>query len=157
MMSGEGTMVSIELTPEFASKAGGLAIEFPDGIHKITPLVRLSSKGKAFVEIAASKSVSGEIRVLLDGNVVGTKSIVAGEEAERSMQGIRSASLLDSWLFPAEEALPGDGPLAKIEFKYPGSEFTMLPGGGELGVILVFLVASMAFGVAVLKPLNIQI
>ena len=50
-----------------------------------------------------------------------------------------------------------DSPIERISFVYPDSDLGWLPGSGILGVMLVFLVASMAFGVAILKPLGIQI
>jgi hypothetical protein len=44
-----------------------------------------------------------------------------------------------------------------VSFVYPESDLGWLPGSGPMGVILVFLVASMAFGIAALKPLGVQI
>jgi hypothetical protein len=156
MMSGDGTMVVIELKSEYASEASSLTVEFPDGIRAISPIVRSASEGRAFVEIAATKAVSGEITVLIDGVVVGVKEIVTGDQPERRMQPRRSSSFWAAWLLPAEDGFGDDSKLASIGFTYPDRQLAMLPGG-ELGIVLIFFIASMAFGVAVLKPLNIQI
>ena len=43
-----------------------------------------------------------------------------------------------------------------MKFTYPDRELRVLPGGVG-GVILTFFIASIVFGIAILKPLNIQI
>ena len=74
------------------------------------------------------------------------------------MQGRATAGFWASWLFPAETTFAAGSPLADVEFRYPTRDlrFGFLPDG-ELGILLVFFFASILFGVAILKPLNIQI
>jgi hypothetical protein len=64
---------------------------------------------------------------------------------------------IEAILWPAEAPLASDSAFARVTCAYPDGELGWLPGSGVLGVLLVFLVASMAFGAAVLKPLGIQI
>ena len=59
-------------------------------------------------------------------------------------------------LWPAEDRFASDCPIDTVKFAYPERDLGWLPGGVG-GILLVFLIASMAFGVALLKPLNIQI
>ena len=75
----------------------------------------------------------------------------------RWMQPERVGSALVAILWPVEETFDGDSGFAKISFVYPESDLGWLPMSGVLGVLVVFFVASMAFGVAILKPLGIQI
>ena len=72
------------------------------------------------------------------------------------MQPVRVSSFWTSWLYPAEDAFSAESPLATVEFTYPSRELRYLMGG-EAGILLMFLVFSMLFGAAVLKPLKIQI
>jgi len=156
MLSGEGTMVTIELKSEHANRAKELHLELPEGIVPITKLARSASTGQAFVEIAAVESVRGEIRVFLGDDLVGSKKIVAGNERTRTMQPVRTSSFWLSWMFPAEDTLGAGSPLASVEFHYPNRELAYIPDG-EIGILVVFFLASIVFGAAVIKPLRIQI
>ncbi len=156
MMSGEGTMITIEMKPGQESQAADLDVTLPEGLVAITPLVRSGATGKAFLEVVATESVRGDIEILVGNTVVGTKAIVAGDEPTRTMQPRRTNSFWWSWLLPAEDTFEADGPLQDVTFLYPSRDLGWLPGG-EGGIVLVFLLASMAFGAAMLKPLKIQI
>ena len=90
---------------------------------------------------------------------VASKQIVTGDvDLPDKMQPERVGSFFASWLWPAEPTTGGTS-FEHVAFAYP--ERT-LPGlgflpGGPFGVLLVFLIASMLFGVLILKPLGIQI
>ena len=83
------------------------------------------------------------------------KRLSAGT-AERAMQPERVRGVFSSLLWPAEDAFERDSAFARIAFRYPDSELGPLPGGAS-GVLIVFLVASMVAGFALLKPLGIEI
>lgn len=156
MMSGEGTLVTISMGEGQAQRVSGIDVEFPEGIEAISPMVRVPSTGKAFVEVAAFAPVIGEIQVMLDGQVVGTKEITAGDRTRR-MQGRRTSSFWWSWLLPAESTFASGDAIADVEFVYPSSDLRFGLPGGEGGILVIFFIASIVFGIAVLKPLNIQI
>jgi hypothetical protein len=156
LLSGQGTMLQVELKREHAHRASELAFVLPEGVRAITPIVRAPSDGLAFVEVVAVEPVQSEIQIELAGEVIAQKDFVAGDEPTRRMQPRRVSSFWASWLLPAEDAFGADSPVATIEFKYPDRDFAYLPGG-EIGIVLVFFVASILFGVLVLKPLKIQI
>jgi hypothetical protein len=107
------------------------------------------------VEFCAVQPGAAEILFRVDGEVVGSKAVVAGEP-QRSMQPERVSSFFLSWLWPAEPTFAASSPLERVSFRYPERELGFLPGGPG-GVLLTFFVASIVFGLAVLKPLNIQI
>ena len=53
-------------------------------------------------------------------------------------------------------AVPGSSPFERVSFVYPDGDLGWFPGG-PTGVLAVFVLASMVFGVLVMKPLGIQI
>jgi hypothetical protein len=139
-----------------AADVGGLVIEYPDGVQVVSPLVRSTVSGEAWQEIVATASGVHEIVLRLPDGTSETKLFAAGDVAPRTMQPQRVQGL-GAILWPAEPPLAGDSAFARVSFTYPDGHLGWLPGSGIMGVLLVFLVASMAFGAVVLKPLGIQI
>jgi hypothetical protein len=82
--------------------------------------------------------------------------VTAGEEPQRLMQPERVSSFFSSWLWPAEPTFAAESPIGSVSFEYPERDLGFFPGG-PFGVLLIFFLASILFGVAILKPLNIQI
>ncbi len=156
LLPGQGTLIDVTMREGAESQVLGLELRLPPWIRAISPLARSEGEGLASIEVVAVGAGQGEIEVLIDGKPVGTKEIVAGTEPTRVMQPERVSSFWSSWLWPAEDTFAAESPVAHVKFEYPDSELGFLPGGVG-GVILVFLVASLLFGVLVLKPLNIQI
>lgn len=156
-LAGTGTVVQIELADDAKADVAGLTIEYPDFIRPLTELpVRAPSAGRAFQEIVATAPGSGQITfTLADGTSV-TKDIVAGDEAPRMMQPERVQGFFVSWLWPAEDSFAGDSAFNRIHFVYPDSELRWMPDG-VFGVLVTFLIASIVFGLAAMKPLKVQI
>ncbi len=155
MLPGQGTMLTVHMKSGEEARVASLEFDFPEGIRAISPVVRSTVDGRAFVEIVAFDAVQDVIRVRVDG-AEETKDIVAGDRATRLMQPRRTSSFWWSWLLPAESTFAADSPVADIEFSYPDRHLAYLPGG-EGGIVIVFFLASLVFGAAVLKPLKIQI
>ena len=156
LQSGKGTMIEVQMKKGSEGDAMKLTLQYPEGIRAVSPLVRNAHLGVAFQEVVATESVNGEIDILVDGRSVGTKRIVAGDERTRLMQPERVSSFWLSWLWPAEDTFAGDNPIESIQFEYPERDIPWMLDG-PIGVILMFFLASVVFGVLVLKPLNIQI
>lgn len=153
IVAGQGTLIEVVLEREHERDVAGLSIEYPAGVEAVSPLVRAG--GRAFQEVVARAPGRHEIVVRLEGGARETKLLFAGE-AGRVMQGERGSGVFHALLWPAEDAFAGDSPFERITFAYPDSEFGWLPGGIG-GVLLVFLVASMAAGALAIKPLKVQI
>jgi len=156
MLPGRGTMLEIRMKEDRRAEASRLTVELPSYLKARSPLVRNPRDGLAVLEFAAIAPGSGDVRLLVDGRLAGTKVVVAGDEAPRSMQPERVSSFWASWLWPAEPTFPADSPIDSVRFQYPDRDLGLLPGGA-VGVLLTFVLASIAFGIAILKPLNIQI
>ena len=156
-LPGRGTMLTIEFEEERKGDAAGLELQLPEGLEAISPLVRNAADGKAFQEIVATRAGEFDITLVLAGGNQATKHIVAGErEGVRWMQPERVRGFFSSMLWPVEERFDSSTGLARVSFAYPESDLGWMPGG-PLGIIIVFLIASMAFGFLLLKPLGIQI
>lgn len=155
VMPGRGTLIEVELAADRAALVEGLEIDYPRGLKPLSPLVRVASQGRAFQEVIATEAGAHVLELrLADGTRV-RKSFVAGEAA-RLMQPERAQGFFASLLWPAEDALPSGSPFERVAFTYPDNHFGWLPSGST-GVLVLFLLASMAFGVLVMKPLRIQI
>ena len=144
------------MKPGRNAEVSGLTVELPSHLKALSPLVRNERDGIAAVEFTAISPGSGDARLLVNGRLVGTKLIVSGTQAPRTMQPERVSDFWSSWLWPAEPTIDATSPIATVAFAYPDRHMGFLPGGA-FGVLLTFCVASILFGIAVLKPLNIQI
>jgi hypothetical protein len=156
MLPGRGTMLEVRMKPEHAADAARLRAEFPPHLEALSPLARNASDGVAVVEFAAIAEGTGDVRFFVGDQLVGTKAVCAGSTAPRSFQPERVSSFWSSWLWPAEPTFPADSPIDSVRFEYPERHIGFLPGG-PLGILVTFFLASIVFGIAVLKPLNIQI
>ncbi|HUR27952.1 MAG TPA: hypothetical protein VM509_07190 [Planctomycetota bacterium] len=163
-LAGAGTLLEVQLEPESAKLLKSLRVILPDGVVALSPLVRVLGEARAYQEIAATKSGVHEIRLELDGRVE-TKSFCAGDASLRVMQPRRVNNRdwfrltdPDHWpaLWPAEPGFAADSPFASVAVAYPERDLGWLPGG-ESGILITFVVASMLFGLVALKPLGVQI
>lgn len=155
-LAGAGQSLEIQFKDDRRSDAARLEVVFPEGIQPASKLVRNGFEGFASQEFFAVGPVNGVIELKVDGQVVGTKEIVAGTEPAKSMQPERVSGFWPAWLWPAEDTFGSDSPVATVAFEYPTRELRWLPGGPG-GILLVFFIASIVFGAAILKPLNITI
>ncbi len=156
-LPGDGTELRVEFSPDQKAAASGLSIHLPEGLQAASPLVRNATEGLAFQEIVATRPGVYDIDLRLADGSSFTKQIVAGDEAEPLMQPERVKSFFASWLWPAEDRFAADDPIARVSFAYPESDLGWLPLSGPIGVLVAFVVASMAFAFAAVKPLGVQI
>lgn len=165
MMPGQGTLLEVRLGPGHEREIAGLQVELPRGVVAISPLVRAPAEGRAFQEVVAIEPGMHKLAFVLPGGVREEKLFAAGDIAPRTLQPRRVSSRdwwrltdPDQWpaLWPAEPAFAADSPFRTIAFRYPSRELGWLPGG-EGGVLIAFVVASMLFGFLAVKPLGVQI
>ncbi|HIG86572.1 MAG TPA: hypothetical protein EYQ25_05985 [Planctomycetes bacterium] len=156
-LAGQGTTFEIEFIPEMKSAAGDLVVDLPEGVVAVSPLVRVPRQGRAFIEVVAIQPGIHEIS-FTSGSHTEIKLLHAGIEGlEREMQPERGRGFLSALLWPAEPAFAGDSPFALIRTVYPERPLGWLPGSGPIAVLLAFVLLSMAFGFAALKPLGVEI
>ena len=119
--------------------------------------MRVPARGLAFQELVATRAGAQALGLLLADGTRESKLFVAGVKPERRMQPERVQSFWASMIWPAEPAFASGSPLAKVYFEYPDRDLGWLPGSGPFAVLLTFILASMAFGFLVMKPLGVQI
>jgi len=153
---GKGHVVTVELSDEQRALASDVVVELPSTLELKSQVVRSATKGRVWFEVVATGSGVGDIVLSTPGGAAVTKQVVTGDaELPRSMQPERTASFWGAWLWPAEDTLAGT-PFTRVSFVYPERDLPYLPDG-PFGILLVFLIASMAFGFVLLKPLGITI
>ncbi len=157
MLAGQGTELRIEFKEDQKRRAGELEVILPDGLLALSPLVRIGVAGVAFQEIVATTPGEHTVELRFPDGTSYTKSIFAGDEAPRMMQPERVSGMLTASLWPAEDSFPSASPIEHIAFVYPERDCGWLPLSGPLGVMTWFVVASMLFAFAVIKPLGVQI
>lgn len=156
MLPGRGTMLEIFMKAESRMQVSKLQINLPPHLVALSPLARNERDGIAVMEFAAVATGTADLEFLVDGILIGSKSVTAGVDGPRSLQPERVSGFWSSWLWPAEPTFQPDSPIDSVRFAYPVKDLGFLPSGPG-GVLLTFFLASILFGVAVLKPLNIQI
>jgi len=169
LLAGRGTLVEVDLKAASKAQIAGLRVILPAGLEAVSPLVRAPSEGRAFQEVVAVAPGDHEIVFELPDGQGGvtreTKRFVAGTEPTRRMQPRRVEAA--SWyriddpdhcslLWPAEPGFTKASPFSSIAIAYPHRDLGWMPSG-ELGILIVMVVASMLFGVVALKPLGVQI
>ncbi len=156
MLPGEGTMLEIEMAKGREAEVAGMSIRLPAGLKAVSRPVINTADGVAFQEVIAVQEGEWEVEFVFADGKSAIKRIVTGEERARVMQPERVSSFLLSWIWPAEDRFPSDCPIASVKFEYPTRDLRFLPDGPG-AILVIFFLASMAFGVAILKPLGIQI
>ncbi len=162
---GQGTLIEVRLAAGHEREIAGLSIELPKGVKALSPLVRSPSDGRAFQEVTAIEAGDHVLEFQLAGGAKETKLFSAGQVAPRSMQP-RRVSSSDWWrivspddcplFWPAEPSFDSSSPFRTIALSYPSRDQGWMPNG-EAGILVAFVVASMIFGLAVIKPLGVQI
>jgi len=165
LLAGQGTLIEIRMKDRRAALAGDLTLTLPEGVRAVSPLVRSAADGRAFQEVVALTPGEHEIRFSVPGSEPEVLKLVAGTEATRTMQPRRVAN--DNWyriddpdicalLWPAAPGFTSESPFATAAISYPERDLGWLPGG-EMGILITFVLASMVFGLVALKPLGVQI
>lgn len=156
MLPGRGTMLEVRMKAGRGGEVEDLAVQLPPHLKALSPLARNARDGIAVMEFVPIAEGAADVQFLVAGTLVGTKNVAAGSAHPRHMQPERVSSFWSSWLWPAEPTFPPESPIDSVRFLYPDRDLGYLPGGA-FGVLLTFFLASIVFGIAVLKPLNIQI
>lgn len=168
VLAGDGVLVEVEMSPGHEQAVKGLRLILPETLEATSRLFRYAGSGQGIAsqEVVAIAPGIHDIEVILADGTRETKQIVTGTgtEVPRSFQPMRTSTrdwyaLLDKspFLWPAEPALEADSPIRSITLRgYPDRDQGWLPDGIG-GILLTLIVASMIFGVAVLKPLGVTI
>jgi hypothetical protein len=156
MLPGRGHMLEVRMKRDRGDAVSGLEVRLPSHLKALSPLARNARDGIAVMEFVPIAAGTADVELWVGGVLAGVKSVSAGDAPPRRMQPERVSDFWSSWLWPAEPTFAPESPLDSVRFAYPDRDLGILPGGA-FGVLLTFFLASIVFGIAVLKPLNIQI
>ena len=168
LLAGRGTLVEVELGRPTARQrgrargapprgsAGRFAAGARPGRRPRLPGGGRRGPGPARDRLRAARWRRGVARE--------TKLFAAGEAARRMQpRRVEAAAWYKvhdpdacSLLWPAEPAFSADSPFHAIAIAYPYRDLGWMPGG-EGGILIVLVLASMLFGFLALKPLGVQI
>jgi hypothetical protein len=157
MLAGQGTELRIEFKGDQKKRASELEVVLPEGLVATSPLVRVGAAGLAFIEFVATAPGEHVVELRFPDGTSYEKTIVAGEVPTRTMQPERVSGMLSAALWPAEDSFDSASPIAHLAFAYPERDCGWLPMSGPIGIMTWFVVASMLFAFAVIKPLGVQI
>ena len=142
--TGTVQLLQVELDPEAGIAASELELALPEGVALDAPPVHTADH-RAFFRLRADAPGDHVLRLSLGDRVYEKGWAVGGDWRKVPAGRLRG---LEAILYPAELALPGDGPLRSIDLKPPARGLGPLPDG-ELGIVLWTLVVSLAAGFAV--------
>jgi hypothetical protein len=132
-------------------QAADVRLELPPGVVLDAPPVR-TARGEIAWRLRANAEGDHVLRVHVGDSVLEKGWAVGGPP--RKVPVLRTKGW-EALLYPGEAGLAADAPLASLAFSaqvplprgYPERELGWMPGG-ELGIMLVFLVVSIAAGLA---------
>lgn len=152
---GGKTLVKMELTGDWEGKRPEIRLEVPSGLRIAAGPVWVPSLKELSWRVVAEDGGDYELAFQVEGETVTKTFHVANNVSRRSP--VRPSSFLDQLLYPAEPPIPSSVPISRISFNYPHAN------GGIEGLewegtwVLVFLVISMVFALALRKPLGVTI
>jgi hypothetical protein len=137
-------LLTVRLDPAVTHlKATDLRLELPDGVALDAPPVR-TPEGEAVWRLRAVAEGDYALRIRAGDRVIEKGLAVGG--APRKVPVMRTKSWL-ALLYPGEPALPAASPLYSVDLRYPERRLALVPDG-ESGILLWFLVLSLAAGFA---------
>ncbi|MFT7484461.1 MAG: hypothetical protein ACI9F9_000301 [Candidatus Paceibacteria bacterium] len=157
MLPGAGSEFKVFMKSGQEAKAAELEIIWPEGLTPVSPLIRNASRGRAFQEFVASAPGDYQIEMRFTDGSSFTKDISAGETDLRYLQNEKVSDFFTALLWPAEDTFAETCPIDRVFFDYPEADLGWLPLSGPGGVIIWFVLASMVFAFALIKPLGVQI
>jgi hypothetical protein len=141
---GSVELLHVRLDPDSGVSARDVSLTLPDGVALDAPPVQTADH-QVFWRLRAEQAGDHVLTVKAGDETFEKGWAVGGEARKVPLKRLRS---LEAILYPAESALPADGPLLSIELGVHPRSLGPLPEG-ELGIVLIALILSLAAGFAV--------
>jgi len=129
---GDETLVEVRLADDWRSSFADVddddrppaSLDVPAGLELQEPMLWFPSRNTLVWKVGVREAGRYDLAVLMgDGRY--TKSLDASGRVVRRAPFRHDGNLADQILHPAEAALPGGAPVARIEIDYPANGFTM--------------------------------
>ena len=158
-VEGDQVIVTAELVgdpePErFEEPKPEFRLEAPDGITVETPTLWIPALNQVAWRVQIDELGEYELTIVDPDGGRTTKSLVASEKIVRRSV-VRSSTLFDQLYCPAEPPLEAESPFRRITIDYPETNVSLF--GWELNWIIAFILMTIIFGVALLKPIGVTI
>ncbi len=152
---GEQVMVKIFLDREATPKAREIAIEASDGIAVETPPLRLGGGKEVNWRVRALRKGTHELKIRIEGESGISTTVAVATPPLTLLCPRQSRRLLDNLLYPGKKPISSSGSVKTIEITYPDRTFSFL--GLKFHWLIPYFVLSILFGLALKKPLGVEI
>lgn len=150
----EDFLVKVQLKEGQASTRPAAALEAPAGLAVVTPAVWIPSERELAWRLRAEQWGDYELKLRLDGREYAKTAQVSPLVRRRSPARLEP-TLLNQVLYPAEESLPAESPVASIALSYPVDSVSIF--GWQVNWLIAFAVLSIAFAFALRRRLGVTL
>lgn len=150
---GESTVVKVTLRDGPAVGAP-VELDAPDGVAIETPAVRIDSLHELVWRVRGDEPGRHRLVVRAGGESL-EKELVVGRRWGAVSEKRTGDGFFDALLFPGEAPIDSSSPIRAVEIQYAELPLSIL--GFHLHWLVVFFVASVAFGLAFRRPLGVEI
>jgi len=154
---GETALLRVELA-ETGGPRPELVIEVPDGLHLDTRAVWIPSLGEINWRIAADEPGEYELGFTIAG-ATETKTVSVNDRVVRLSPERPPRSFVDQLEWPSEPPLAADGAIQRITIDYREGAIGVFGWNWEWtwAWMVVFFVLTMVFGLALKKPMGVEL
>jgi hypothetical protein len=138
---GSEELLRVVLHPEARERATDIQLELPPGVVTTAPPVR-TPDGEAYWRLRAEQAGDHRLELSVGGHTLAKTWAVGGEPRKVPVKRTRS---WEGFLYPGEAGIPSDSPFHSVAMDVPARVLPLVPDG-EIGVLVAFLVLSLAFG-----------
>lgn len=155
LATGQPAILKIKFRDPGRVMTADVSLDSPSLITVETPPLRIEEQGEINWRIRAVRPGEEKLRLTVDGVDV-LKSVAVGSTSIRQISPRRvGPSFIQALLYPAEKPLPRSGPLQSVEIAYPPRKMNLF--GWRLHWLIVFLILSIAMGLALKRPFRIEV
>ena len=154
LREGEEALVKVHLQETGVALRPAVSLACSDGIEIETAGLWIPSAAEIDWRVRGRDGSTGWVEVRTGADAL-KKEVVVGEVFRKLSTSRVGLGLWDQFENPLEVPLPADGPVKRIEIKYPRRELRI----GRLNIhwILAFFVLTLAFGLALKRPMRVEL
>jgi uncharacterized membrane protein (DUF106 family) len=147
-------VVTVQLKEGQADARPTASLAAPPGLAVETPAVWIPTERELAWRLRAREWGDYELKVSLNGREY-VKTAQVSEAVRRRSPVRLEPGLINQVLYPAEDPLPGDAPVAAISVGYRESDVPVL--GWAVNWLVLFLVLSIAFAFALRRRMGVTL
>jgi hypothetical protein len=150
----EDFLVKVQLKEGRADARPAASLEVPGGLTVVTPPVWIPSERELAWRLRAEQPGDYQLKLRLEGQEYAKTAQVA--EGVRRRSPVRlEPGFVNQLLYPAEDPLPGESPIASIAVTYPEEEVSFL--GWRVNWLVLFFILSVGLALALRRRLGVTL